>query len=82
MLTIKHKPNISFPAIASLSGPMRFSPATNDSDELLTDLDTQFADQDDQWTLTERPDSEQLEHFWDEVVADVRKDPDWITIDE
>lgn len=82
MLTLKQKTKLTLPSLSLLSGPMRFSPVVNDGDELLTDLDSQFTTQDDQWTLTERPDSAELEQFWDAVVADVRKDPDWISIDE
>ncbi len=82
MLTLKQKTKLSLPSVSLFSGPMRFSPVVSDGDELLSDLDSQFTTQDDQWTLTERPDTAELEHFWDAVVADVRKDPDWISIDE
>lgn len=82
MLKIKKGFSLSLPSFgASSVGPMKLSPVRNDNDELsqavVADPDTH----DNNWELNDRPDENELEAFWSNVEADVKKDPKWFTFD-
>lgn len=62
--------------------PMQLSPVTADSDELSLAVATDPDTHDNNWELADRPDEAELEAFWNNVEADVKKDPKWFTFDE
>lgn len=82
-MKIKHTHHFKMPGW-SLAGtmPMHFAPVIADDDELTQAIEHDAEDRDDQWQLTERPDTNQLEQFWSQVEADVAKDPEWFTFSE
>jgi hypothetical protein len=79
MLKIKQTFHLSFPHIQlRRTQPVQFTPVTDDNDELTQAIATDTAQHDDEWELDERPDTTQLEAYWDEVEDDIEHDPKWI----
>ncbi len=56
---------------------MAFSPVPADDDELIQAIEATHPDN--AWTLSNEPDVVGLENFWNEVTADIEKDPEWFT---
>lgn len=79
MLKLKHTPHLDFPHISLPSlHDMEFSPVSNNTnDELLNDVVED--NEDNNWKLDERPDTDKLVKFWEEVQTDVQSDPEWFT---
>lgn len=50
-------------------------------DDLPDDMSSSLSNSDDEINLREPIDEGKLEQFWDQVVEDVHKDPDWFTFD-
>lgn len=79
MLRLKRKHKINFPSITELlPHSMQLSPVIADDDELSQAIANDPIDHDNRWTLTERPETGQLEQYWDNVVADIKSDPSWV----
>lgn len=76
MLTLKKHHHFSLPSLGT-SRPMRLSPVVND-DDLMTSVDG--ADND-HWTLEQRPDTDELDRYWNRVEADIAADPTWVHFD-
>jgi len=77
MLKLKHSlhlPEISFDS----HPPLELAPIQIDDDELSQAIAHDAVDHDDNWTLDERPDTQELESFWAQVTDDLKKDPDWV----
>lgn len=83
MLKIKKSRSFSLPRL-SLGGsrPMQLSAVPVDEDELTQAVVGDTKDHDNNWELTDRPDTDELEAYWGAVEQDVRKDPLWIAIDD
>lgn len=77
MLKLKHTHHLTLPHLNLSSRPMQLSPVTTDNDELTQAIDADIQTHDDVWQLSERPDANELNQFWEEVVEDVSKDPKW-----
>lgn len=71
-------PHISFGS----SVPLQLSTVQDDADELTQAMQADPEDHDDNWQLTDRPDETELDAFWNNVEADVQKDPKWFTFDD
>ncbi|HAC56695.1 TPA: hypothetical protein DCF80_04285 [Candidatus Saccharibacteria bacterium] len=83
MLEIKHKHHLHLPHLPTASPRIALSPvAIDDDDELTVAIENDQASRDDQWELDERPDMGELTEFWDAVVDDVSKDPEWFKFSE
>ena len=54
----------------------------NEDDELAQAINDDPIVHDNNWQLTEYPDGEAIEHFWQEVAEDIHKDPDWYDFTE
>lgn len=54
----------------------------NDDGTSDSPLDASYNPAADDITLEERPDEAQLETFWNDVVDDIHKDPDWFTFSD
>lgn len=53
------------------------SSTQDEDDELIKAIDSDHKDADNEWQLTNEPDSEGIDAFWNGVVSDLQKDPDW-----
>lgn len=83
MLKIKQTFHLNLPHISlSSPQPMELSTVRDDSDELTQAVQADPDDHDNNWELNERPDEDELDTFWTNVEADVKKDPKWFTFDE
>ena len=83
MLKIKHKHHLDFPHFTfPLTHAMQFSPIAADDDDLIQDIQQTRDRQDNNWQLEERPDTEQLQAFWQQVEQDVQSDPEWVHFSE
>ena len=56
---------------------MRLAPVVDDTDELTQAIIHDPIDHDDNWELSERPDTTELVSYWEHVEEDVRNDPEW-----
>lgn len=78
MLALKHKHQLDFPHLTfSLPKAMELSPVRADDDPLVRNIDADADQLDNNWTLSERPDSQDLERFWQRVTNEIKADPDW-----
>ena len=77
MLEIKPKLKFKIPDSFLASSPaMKFASVVDD--EGLTEAITEDADiHDDNWRLTEHPDTDELERYWTKIQQDVKNDPEW-----
>lgn len=78
MLEIKQKPSFQLPHI-SLPRMMEFDPVVDDGDELTTAIAEDVHVNDDAWELSEHPDTNELERYWEKVEEDIAHDPEWFT---
>jgi hypothetical protein len=82
MLKLKKSFSLHLPRLdVGGSKPMNLSPVTVDSDELTKAVISDPDAHDDNWELTDRPDEAELEAYWNQVEADVQKDPSWFRFD-
>lgn len=81
MLTIKQKFHLKLPRLI-LPHRMKLSSAESEKDELIEAITTDTTSHDDDWQLSERPDTQELDEYWDKVEDDVRHDPEWKQISE
>ena len=66
----------------TLPKQMQFEPVTAEDDELIESIHNQMTQNDDNWQLTETPDSAELENYWSKVEDDVEHDPEWVWVDQ
>ncbi|HET6622346.1 MAG TPA: hypothetical protein VFG56_00225 [Candidatus Saccharimonadales bacterium] len=79
MLVLKHKHHLDFPHLTfNLPRAMSLSPVMADDDTLVKSIDRDADELDNNWTLNERPDSSDLERFWQRVTSEIKTDPDWV----
>ncbi len=79
MLKIKQTFHLSLPHLQlHRAQPLQFTPVIDDNDELTQAIVDDTVQHDDEWELDERPDTSQLEEYWDEVEDDIEHDPKWI----
>lgn len=79
MLKLKNKHHLDFPHLTfSLPHQMQLSPVMDDGDEITAAIVNDPIDHDNNWELVERPDSEELERYWQRVEEDVKNDPEWV----
>jgi len=77
MLKLKHThqlPHFDF----SFPHPLELAPVSADDDDLTRDIELDPVTHDNNWTLDERPDTNELESFWTQVESDLRQDPEWV----
>lgn len=80
MLRLKRKRQINFPTIAQLfPHQMQLSRVVADGDELTQAIVNDPVDHDNNWILTERPETGELEQYWENVEADIKNDPSWVS---
>lgn len=82
MLKIKQKIAFELPELPTLPKQMQFEPVSNEDDELIQSIDGQLDQHDDNWQLTETPDSAELEDYWSKVETDIAHDPEWVWVDQ
>ena len=75
MLNLRQNSRFDFPHSVrrSMQHKFAFAPIEIEEDELIDGIEDNRMQA---WELTDQDDGE-LEAFWDHVVADVRKDPNW-----
>lgn len=80
MLEIKQKFKISFPTFPKLiAQPVVFEPTIDDDDELMTAIAQDATERGNDWELSEYPDTDELERYWQRVEADISHDSEWFT---
>lgn len=80
---LKLKKRLQFPQLSNLgSKQLALSPVVNEDDELIVDEEQQAQIRDDRWTLEATPDTEKLQHDWEEITEDIRHDPEWISFSD
>lgn len=82
MLKIKQKFHISLPHVTPRLHQLQLSPTESENDELITAIDMAAMAHDDDWQLSERPDTKELTQYWEKVEDDIQHDPQWIQVDE
>jgi hypothetical protein len=82
MLKIKSSHHLHLPHLDLSSASMQLSVVRDDGDELTQAISDATRENDDTWTLDERPDSDQLTQFWSEVIDDVQHDPEWFNFSD
>lgn len=85
MLKIKNKHHLNFSHTFDNLKPsheLQLAPVIDDDDELTQAINDDQARQDDDWQLAERPDYGELKEFWEEVVQEVKQDPEWTFEDD
>jgi hypothetical protein len=75
MLKFHRNPQFDFPHSirGSFQHKFAFAPVIDEQDELINGIKEASEST---WDLSDQPEGA-LEAFWDNVVADVRKDPQW-----
>lgn len=78
MLKLSKHHYLSLPDLGlGFSRPMELTPLPTDSDDLLTQaIAADPAEHDDNWELSERPDTRELQNYWQHVEEDMQADPD------
>jgi hypothetical protein len=77
MLKISKHHYLSLPDLGiGLPHPMQLASIPDDDDELAKAIDRDPALHDDNWELSERPDTTELESYWQHVEEDMQNDPD------
>jgi len=62
----------------TLARPMHLAPVPSDDDDELTHAIVRDpVTHDDNWELSERPDTNELESYWQHVEQDMQSDPDF-----
>lgn len=83
MLQIKQKFHFQLPRIPSIwSHKLAFSKILEEKDELIEAIDDEVATHEDDWQLSERPDTKELTSYWEKVENDIQHDPKWIQVDD
>ncbi|MBC7746920.1 hypothetical protein H7Y40_02980 [Pedobacter sp.] len=83
MLKLKHTHHLGFPHITFTPlHSMKLSVVPLDNDELAQAIDNDPIDHDNNWQLTNQPDTEALEEYWTTVVAELKDDPEQIIFAE
>lgn len=83
MLKIKQKFHLTLPHLPSLwPHTLQLSPPEAENDELIEAIDEEMLQHDDDWQLSERPDTKELTQYWEKVEDDIQHDPEWIQVDE
>lgn len=83
MLEIKQKFHLQLPHLPALrTRSLHFSKPEPEDDELIEAIDDEMEANDDDWQLSERPDTKELVQYWDKVENDIEHDPKWIQIEE
>lgn len=83
MLKIKPEHHLDFPHLTfSLPHVMELSRPAEDSDELARAISNDPEDHDNNWELTDHPDTTELEQYWEKVEEDIKNDPEWINFSE
>jgi len=81
MLKLSKHHYLSLPHLEfALSHPMQLAPVRDDGDELTQAIVQDPVEHDNDWELSERPDTQELEKYWVQVEEDVRNDPEWVTL--
>ena len=77
MLKISKHHYLSLPDLGlGLTRPMRLAPIpADDGDDLTRSIGRDPELHDDNWELSERPDTSELESYWQHVEEDMEKDP-------
>lgn len=57
-----------------MSHPMKLAPIPSDNDELARSIERDPVDHDDNWELSERPDTTELASYWQHVEEDLLND--------
>lgn len=57
------------------SKPLELTPVPADDDDLTRAIGADPAAHDDNWELSERPDTNELESYWQHVEEDMQNDP-------
>lgn len=79
MLKLKHKYHLDFPHTTfHMPHSMSLSSVPADDDELAQAIVNDPEDHDNNWQLTNQPDSEELEQYWTNVEEEIKNDPEWI----
>lgn len=79
MLKLKRTHHLSLPRLSfSWLHSMKLSKVSSDDDELAKAIDNDPVDHDNNWQLTDRPDTEELEQYWTNVEDEIKSDPEWI----
>lgn len=77
MLKMSKHHYLSLPEFSfHLPHQMKLAPVHEDADSLAQAIANDPIDHDDNWQLSERPDSGELESYWTHVEDDLRKDPE------
>ncbi len=82
MLKLKKHHTLSLPSVFLPAHRMTLSPVVSEEDELLQSIEREQSAHDDNWTLEQRPDTEELTSYWDTVEKDIANDPEWITFSD
>ena len=78
MLKLKHTHHLELPHLSlGLPRHMDLSSVPSDSDELAQAIDNDPIDHDNNWQLTNQPDTEALEQYWTTVEDEIKNDPEW-----
>lgn len=77
MLKLKH--HMTLPHL-SIAHEVKFAEIPYEEDELIEAIEAVTDNADTNWELTPTPDTNQLEEFWNKVVADIHADPQWTPI--
>lgn len=79
MLKLSKHHYLSLPEFGlSMPRKMQLEPIpVDDGDELTQAISRDSAEHDDNWELSERPDTNELESYWQHVEADMQSDPEW-----
>lgn len=79
MLKLKHTYHLDFPHITfTMPHSMSLTDVPTDDDELARAIVDDPIDHDDNWQLTDRPDTEELEQYWTTVEDEIKSDPEWV----
>jgi hypothetical protein len=85
MLKLKNKHHLDFSYVVERVKPshkLELAPVPVDDDELAQAIDNDPVVHDDRWELSERPDAAELTKFWEDVVTEVKQDPEWTFEDD
>lgn len=82
MLKIKHAYHLHIPRIDLVPKRLALSPVPSEDDPLIQAIDNSYIEKDDNWTLSNTPDVQELEGFWGRVQEDLSNDPEWFKFDD
>lgn len=78
MLKIRKKflPHLTF-TLPFTTAQLQLSPVVSEDDELIQDIENDSIKKGGNWTLSDDPDVEGLERYWNNVQNDIANDPEW-----